>query len=403
MTRLAKSPVAGCPHGGCPGCPLLGVPYSEQLSAKQALVERCFSEALDGSGIALPPILAIRPSPKELGYRATAKLALARRGPSVLLGLYREGSHRVLDVPRCPIHHPLVASGMRALRSLLQRAPYLASPGLGGVGRFRYAAFQVSAFAGRLLAVLVTRSGEEEGLVRSLAARLRERVPELSGVAWNVNPSPGNALFGPEWTLVSGEPFLEERLGEYRFRVSPGSFLQANREQASWAYREVASWLEGGAGQTAWDLYCGVGGIGLHLAPGFERVIGVETSPEAVADAAATAASVGFEHVRFIQAGAAEALPQLEAAGAPAAVVLNPPRKGAERFLLERIRMLGPASVVYLSCNPRTLARDAAVLCAGGGFRIHRIQPMDFLPQTAHVETAVLFCRKNGSQLSVFS
>lgn len=387
----------GCPHRGCPGCPSLALPYAEQLSAKQTLVERCFGEAFESAGLRFPDVLPIRPSPKVLGYRAGAKVALAREGGGVIVGLFREGSHRVVDATRCPVHHPLITSGLRALRSLLGRAPHLLSTRVGGLGRLRYAGFQASVAEGKLLAILVTGSPEHEGILRSLAARLRERVPELSSVWLNFNPSAGNAIFGSEWKLLSGEPFLRERLGDLVFRVSPGAFLQANREQASWAYREARRWLAGEGDGTAWDLYCGVGGIALHLATGFARVLGAESSAEAISDASATAVSEGLAHVRFLTGNAAELLPLLEAEGAPRAVSLNPPRKGAEPIVLERLRAVSPSAVFYLSCNPRTLARDAALLCAGGEFQVERIQPMDFLPHTAHVETAVLFRRVSES------
>jgi 23S rRNA (uracil1939-C5)-methyltransferase len=390
-TREGASDRSVCRHSGCPGCPLLRLPYSEQLLVKRELVARCFEAEFRPLGLALPEVSEVRPSPRLLGYRAGAKLVLGRKGGRVHVGLYREGSHRVVDLPRCPVHHPLIGAGAQALRALLARAPAFLSEGLGGLGWLRYAAFQVSTLRGALSVSLVTRSPEHPGVLQSLGARLRERVPEISGIVRNVNPTAGNAIFGREWHPVWGEPLLEERLGDHIVRVSPGSFLQANREQAGWAYRTAAEWLRVGAAEEAWDLYCGVGGIALHLAAGARRVRAVESSPDAVRDAKASAASLGLRNLEFAEAGAGEGMSALEQLGRPHAVALNPPRGGAAREVLEKLVALRPRAIFYLSCNPKTLARDAALLCGSGAFRLERVQPVDFFPHTAHVETAALF------------
>jgi 23S rRNA (uracil1939-C5)-methyltransferase len=297
-----------------------------------------------------------------------------------------------VDLTRCPVHHPLIASGIGALRSLLAKAPRLLSAGSSGEGWLRYAAFQVSELEGVLHLTLVTRSGEAEGLLRSLAARLREAVPELAGISWNVNPTGGNEIFGADWRPLWGEEHLREKLGDLVFRASPPSFLQANREQAGWVYRMASPWLAPGPSEDALDLYSGVGGLALHLAPRVRRVVGVEGSEAAVADAAWTAGASGIENAAFVAGRAEEVLPRLAAEGLrPSLASLNPPRKGAAPQVLEHLRRLRPHAVLYVSCDPDTLARDAALLCANGAYRPVMIQPVDFFPQTDHVETVALF------------
>lgn len=385
--RTTGRAAAACPHPRCSACPLLARPYPEQLAAKRAQVLSAFQRHFAAD--AVPEIQPVRPSPRELGYRAGAKLVVHRGRGGVGLGLYRPGTHRVVEIPRCPVHHPLAARGIRALARLLHQAPGLAGP--GGQGWLRYAAFQVSEAEERLLATVVTRTADRAAVLSSLAARLREAVPELSGLVWNVNPTAGNEIFGPEWRTIWGEGCLRERLGRIWVRASAGAFLQANRAQASWVYESAAGWLRAGPGDTLLDLFCGVGGLALNLAPAVRQVVGVEVNPGAVADARALAQEHGAANAAF-RAGPAEVevATLLREGFRPDLVTVNPPRRGMGPTLAEAIRAAGPRAVLYLSCNPETLAMDTALLCAGGGYRVELVQPVDFFPQTEHVETVAL-------------
>ncbi len=388
-----------CPHPGCPGCPLMGTAYPEQLRTKRDRVARELESALPRE--ALPGIPLPVESPGTEGYRAGAKLALGRAGPRVTLGIYRRGTHQVVDIPACPVHDPRINRAARALRGLLRQAPGLVSPGPGGSGWLRYAAFEVSRARGTVRITLVTRTEEARGTLGALAARLCERVPEASGVVWNVNPSEGNEIFGPGWRVLRGAPDLVERFGEVEVRASPGVFLQANREQAARAYREAVSLVRPRPGDDALDLYCGVGAVALHLAPGVRRVVGIEVSPAAVEDARANARALGLGNASF-RAGSAEAeLAVLLAEGfRPRLVILNPPRKGADPGVIEALRAAPPRAIAYLSCNPDTLARDLAALCGEGRFRVEAVVPFDFLPHTDHVEVLAVLRGSGGEESS---
>lgn len=381
-----------CPHSMCPGCPLSRLPYPEQLVAKRRLVLRTFARAFEPD--LLPPVEPTVPSPLRVGYRADAKLALARRGRGVSLGIYARGTHRVVDIPRCPVHHPLLAAGVRALRRLLGAAPTLA--GGGPEAWLRYAAFRVSVAEGRLLLTLVTRTEEDRGGLGALAARLREAVPELMGVIWNVNPSPGNEIFGPEWRVVWGDPCIRERFGNHTLRASAASFLQANRGQASRLYQAATHWLRPQPGDLVLDLYCGAGGLTLQLAEKSHRVVGIEENPRAVADARAAVEAAGLDGARFEEGPVEDVLPRLMSGGLrPDLITLNPARKGIDPAVAEILRTSGARGILYVSCNPETLARDCALLSRGGMYRIERIRPVDFFPHTAHVETLALLGSSN--------
>jgi 23S rRNA (uracil1939-C5)-methyltransferase len=386
-------PQSPCPHPECPGCPLTATVYAAQLEEKRRIVtgafERCF-----GPGN-FPEVEEVIPSPSLLGYRSSSKLALQKsaRGPAV--GIYREGTHGVVDIPGCPVHSPLVALGVRKLRPLLRLIPSLLPTRRSPAGWLRYAVFTASEWEQKLLVTLVTATGEDEGLLRSLAARLQEEIPNLAGVLGNVNPSEGNEIFGREWKVLRGEGFIRERFGEIVLRASGGSFLQANRAQAGAAYKAALELLKPGAEDIVYDLYCGVGGLAFTLGRSAGRVVGIEVNPLATADAVATAEETGAGNVTFVQGAVEEALPELLRAGPPPTLVtMNPARKGADEKALSAVAEAAPRAVLYLSCNPETLARDLRFLEASGSYETVLIKPFDFLPQTAHVETLALLVRK---------
>ncbi|TAL16397.1 23S rRNA (uracil(1939)-C(5))-methyltransferase RlmD [bacterium] len=386
-------PQSPCPHPECPGCPLITADYAAQLEEKRRIVTVAFEKCFGPGNF--PEVEEVVPSPSLLGYRSSSKLALQKsaRGPAV--GIYREGTHGVVDIPGCPVHSPLVALGVRKLRSLLRLIPSLLPTRRSPAGWLRYAVFTASEEEQKLLVTLVTATGEDEGLLRSLAARLQEEIPNLAGVLVNVNPSEGNEIFGSEWKVLRGEGFIRERFGEVILRASGGSFLQANRAQAGAAYRKAVELLNPVAEDIVYDLYCGVGGLALNLGRSVGKVVGIEVNPLAIADATATAEETGVKNVSFVQGAVEEALPELLREGPPPSIVtLNPARKGADEKVLSVIVEAAPRAVLYLSCNPETLSRDVHILKGSGHYEIALIKPFDFLPQTAHVETLALLSRK---------
>jgi 23S rRNA (uracil1939-C5)-methyltransferase len=205
-------------------------------------------------------------------------------------------------------------------------------------------------------------------------------------VVQNVNPSRGNAIYGAEDLLLSGTPALEDEIDGVRLRLSPRAFLQANRDVAALAYRAIADAARLTGSETIVDAYAGVGGIALTLAPRAFAVIGIEENGAAVDDATASAALNGVTHARFVSGDVAPRLAELAQTGLRAdLVVLNPPRKGCAPAVLEEVARLAPRTILYLSCDPTTLARDLGWLAARG-FRTRSLAPFDMLPHTPHIE-----------------
>jgi 23S rRNA (uracil1939-C5)-methyltransferase len=361
----------GCPHAPhCVPCPLRGRPYGEQLSLKK----RALADAIGAyRSLATTAVDEVVGSRDLFGYRTVAKLVV-RRAPSGRLraGVYEPGSHRLADADACEVHHPVVNE---VIAATLRAASTLDVPvydDRDGSGELRYL------------------------VVRASARRRRAWLtPSLAGIFLNLNADPGNVILGPRFTTLRPPAELVERFGFAEVQASPGAFLQVNPWTARRIYETTLEWSGLAEGEVAVDLYCGVGALALHLATRAARVVGVEEVPSAITDARANARRNGIGNTRFVEGRAEDALPELVADGLrPAVVTLNPPRKGAEPRLLDAIAAAAPRRILYVSCDPRSLARDLDRLAARG-FATVRVAPFDMMPQTEHVETVAVVDRSS--------
>jgi 23S rRNA (uracil1939-C5)-methyltransferase len=332
------------------------------------------------------------------GYRHVAKLAVrGRRDGSLRAGVYAPGTHRLVDAERCAAQHPALSE---VLGAALEEASRLRIPGYdesAHEGELRYLVARYSSWRRRVLLVLVTTRRETERL-RELSRRLARRCRLLGGVVHNYNPERGNVILGRVFATLRPPAALVERIGELELQAGAGSFLQANPWTARRIYETALEWAAPDREDRALDLYCGVGPLSLALARRVKLVVGIEDSPSAIADARANQRRNRLYNARFEQADAAEATARLRATlGSVDVITLNPTRKGASSALLDAIAGLRPRRIVYVSCEPRTLARDLGRL-AEGGYRTLRVRPFDMLPQTDHVETVSLLTREGAPQ-----
>jgi len=312
-------------------------------------------------------------------------LRRARRG--VLAGIYRPGTHQVVDIGECPVHHPLINQVVAALRAEIEARELPVYDERSHEGALRYAVVRVSAWQKRAQLILVSRTG---ALATDLARALQRRVRGLASVVLNLNPEPGNAILGRRFVPWTKEASLVERIGDLKLRSRPGAFLQANVPVARKLYDTAAAWAEIGPEEVVADLYCGVGALTFHLAAGARRVYGIEEVEPAVLDARENVRLNGFHNLRFRCGQAATELAALlEEVGRIDVVALNPPRKGADEETRRAIVACRPRAVVYVSCDPGTLARDLAWF-AGHGYALRRVRGFDMFPQTEHVETLAL-------------
>ena len=378
--RLFKT---SCPHyRSCQSCALLSWKYEARLISKFKRVVDALAVYPNLSGTDLSRVWE---APEALGYRASAKLVVARKRGKAQVGLYRRGSHDVVDIPECPLHHPLINRIAAAVREELDRRNISAYDVNHRRGLLRYVLIRVSPAYDKAMVTFVT-SERNFTEVTHLAKWLQRKVPEVISVHQNVNSSSGNVIIGRETLKVLGTPDLIDLVGDVRLRLGPTSFLQVHHVQAARIYSLVRDWCDLQAGESALDLYCGVGGISLHLASKAHQVLGIETIAEAVRHAQANAKMNGFNNCKFV-AGDVEAILEddLPLTGKLGAVVVNPPRSGCTPQVLKAVAQMQPRTLVYVSCHPDSLARDLSLLVEQG-FRVEQIQPVDMFPQTPHIE-----------------
>lgn len=381
--KAAEATRTPCPHyPKCIGCRLIGQPYGRQLEWKQEQLARLVTEAW---GPAAPPIGTIVGSPEAFGYRNQAKLVLRhseRRG--LLVGLFRPGTHNVVDIRECPVHHPLIRAALPRLIALLEESKLPTYDERTHQGVLRYLVLRASRWTKSLQVIVVTASKYD----RHIAALLRRvaRLPRVRSVVHNWNPSPGNVIFGEHFTPVTREATLAERIGNLKFKTHAGAFLQANILVARRIYDYATTVAQIEPGDVVADLYCGAGALTLHLAPSAKLAVGVEESSIAAQDARSNLRWNGFPNVRIFTAPAHRGTQMLRERFATVDVLaLNPPRKGVDAETRNGIVQLAPRRMVYVSCNPKSLIRDLQWF-ETHGYRTDFIQPFDMFPQTDHIE-----------------
>jgi 23S rRNA (uracil1939-C5)-methyltransferase len=347
------------------------------------------------------------PSPRLRGYRNQARLVFRRmtRGghPHVGLGMYLPGSHRVVHIPNCPIQPGILNAIGQTLTQLAEEMALSIYDEREGTGGLRYFAARCDKSRKHVLLTIIV--AEDLGRpLRALAEAVRARHPEIVGVSLHVNPRHSNVLFAGEdaWTL--GAERLEDSVGKFQIFVSPRSFLQVNHAQAEWIYsrlserlRTPAASLTSESQEIVLDLYCGIGGIALHLAQPGRLVIGVEEAEEAIEDARRAAHVNDVDGLRFVKSRVEDFLRDPKAHGVDLqatpvrAVVLNPPRAGCKDGVMEALVAMAPERIAYVSCRPFSLVRDLEKLA--GTYAIEESTPVDMIPLTTHVESLTILRR----------
>lgn len=377
----------------CGGCMWQHLDYRLQLEWKRKLIEDAFLRIARIRDCEIKPVI---PSPSFLGYRNKVEVPVAAMGGRLVSGFYEPYSHKVVPSETCFVEHPLVRRVVSALVSEINECGYTAYEEKTGRGQVRHVVGRLAPGTEEVMAVLVSNVRTLQGS-RPMAQRLAGRLDGLKSVVLNVNRKKTNVIFGDQETLLYGRWYIEDLLGHddigfMKFRISPRSFYQVNSEQAVNLYR----WIIRAAGITSRDLvfdfYSGIGTITLFAARHGRFCIGVEEVRAAVMDARTNARINGVDNVEFVEGKAARVVGSLRRYGRPSVVIMDPPRGGAEREVLETAARLSPRAIVYASCNPATLARDLIVL-SQMGWHPEWVQPIDMFPMTPHVECVTLMSR----------
>ncbi len=382
-----------CEHyDDCGGCQLQHINYEEQLLIKHELVK----DTLSRIGKINVPVLPVLGMAKPWQYRNKAQVPVGMED-TVKAGFYEKRTHKIVDLNCCHIQHPANDKVVHAVRSILNELKISIYNEKKHTGLVRHIIARTSFTTGEVLIVLVT-NGHKLPHRAEIIERLRA-LGNIAGIVQNINTKQANVILGNQDVLLWGNPYLQESLNGLSFHVSPRSFFQVNTVQTEVLYAKVREYAALTGQETVYDLYCGIGTISLYLSRYAGKVIGVESVAAAVKDARKNAELNGITNAEFHKGAAEQLFPQLIKHGVKAdVVVVDPPRKGCDESLLAAIATMAPPRIVYVSCNPATLARDLKYLTEHG-YTAEKVQPVDMFPQTSHVESIILI-KKAGTPVA---
>ena len=382
-----------CPlHRRCGGCQIQALSYEKQLEYKEQKVRE---DLIRIGGFADPPVFPVLGMDEPYHYRNKAQFPFGRnREGRIVTGFYAGRTHTIVPGTECAIGVPENKQILELILDFMEKhgiAPYDETT---GKGLLRHALIRKGFATGELMVCLVI-NGRSFPHVEELADRLFE-IPGMTSFSLNVNQKNTNVILGEEVIPVRGQTYITDRIGGVSYQISPLSFYQVNPVQTEKLYRTALEYAGLTGGETVWELYCGIGTISLFLARGAGQVYGVEVVPQAVEDARRNADLNGITNVEFYLGKAEEVLPEkYEKDGIRAdVIVVDPPRKGCDSACLETMLRMEPERIVYVSCDPATLARDLKILCADGRYELSKVQPVDMFPHTAGIENVAQLFRK---------
>ncbi len=329
-----------------------------------------------------------------LNYRNKAQYPVGRLKDELKVGFYAKKSHDIIDTPVCMIQHSISDKAKLIVKDFLGKNSISVYDETTGKGLVRHVVTRTGFNTGEVMVVLVLNGKSLPGQEKLVKLLIGE-IPEIKSIVLNVNTTNTNVILGSKNIVIFGEETITDFIGKFKFRISPLSFFQVNPIQTEVLYNKALEYAGLTGQETVFDLYCGIGTISLFLSERAKKVYGVEVVEEAVRDAKVNAKLNDVDNVEFMVGEAERIIPDIYQRGVKAdVVVVDPPRKGCDEELLETLVSMEPQRIVYVSCNPATLARDLGYL-AERGFKVLEVQPVDMFPWTAHVECVVRIQRKN--------
>ena len=378
-----------CPYAKkCGGCDYQGMEYSDQLKEKQKMVEKLLK------GFA--PVNPIIGMENWLHYRNKVHAVFDRdKKGNIISGVYEKNSHRVVNVDSCMIENEKADAIIVTIRNLLKIFKIKTYNEDTGYGLLRHVLIRTGHKTGQILVVLVLSSPilpSKNNFVKAL----RKEHPEITSIVINVNDRRTSMVLGEREIVLYGKGFIEDELCGLTYRISPKSFYQINPVQTEKLYQTAIDYAGLTGKEVVVDAYCGIGTIGMTASAKAKEVIGVELNKDAVKDAIANAKRNHIKNVRFYEKDAGDFLVNMAASGAKCDVVfMDPPRSGSTEKFMDSVVKMGPKKVVYVSCDPNTLARDLKYITKKG-YKVEKIQPVDMFGCTVHVETVVLLSQQKA-------
>ncbi len=367
----------------CGGCSLQHVSYDEQLRQKTVIVQDNLKRLGNIEHAIVHPTLGME---EPWRYRNKAQVPIGEEEGGLIGGFYAQRSHRIINMEACLIQHEKNDEVIELVKSAASELGISAYNEQTRKGLLRHVVVKVGFKTGEVMVVLVI-NGDNLPNQEELVNQLTKKIEGLKSLAINVNKKQTNVIFGDQTHIIWGEPYIYDYIGSIKFAISPRSFYQVNPVQTEILYGKALEYAKLTGNETVIDAYCGIGTISLFLAQKARHVYGVEIVPEAIADAKRNARLNAMENVDFAVGEAERIIPWWYAQGIKAdVVVVDPPRKGCDETLLDTLIQMKPQRIVYVSCNPSTLARDLQILEAGG-YLTKEVQPVDMFPHTFHVES----------------
>jgi 23S rRNA (uracil1939-C5)-methyltransferase len=376
-----------CPiYHDCGGCQIQHMSYEGQLEAKAKHVRDVMTRIGKLEDVPVHPTLGME---EPWRYRNKAQVPVGEKDGRFVAGFYQKRSHEIIDMDKCIIQYEKNDEVIQQVKSICQRLGIRPYDEEKHRGTLRHIMTRTAYETGEIMVVLVTRTPDLPHK-NKIIEELVKNIDGLKSIIQNVNSKKTNVIMGNQTQAIWGEEVIHDYIGDIKFAISARSFYQVNPEQTRVLYEKALEFADLSGEETVIDAYCGIGTISLFLAQKAKKVYGVEIVPEAIEDAKQNAALNGLDNTEF-EAGPAEVvIPNWYDQGIKADVlVVDPPRKGCDEALLNTILAMKPKKVVYVSCNPATLARDLRVL-EDGGYRTQEVQPVDMFPQTMHCEAVAM-------------
>ena len=380
-------------HKRCGGCKLQHSTYKEQLNFKFERVKDCITKIgkLDESIVQFPLGMD-----EPWRYRNKVQLPIGMVNGELKIGFFAPRSHEIIDMETCLIQDEIADKVVGITRSWIKKnniKPYNIDGKYDETGILRHIMIRRGFTTNEVMVVLVT-NGSKLPNKDEFISLITENIPGIKSIVQNINSKPTNVILGQECITLWGESTISDYIGEFKFNISPLSFFQVNPVQTEVLYNKALEYAGLTGDETVFDAYCGTGTITLFLSQKAKKVYGVEIIPQAIENANINAKENNVNNVEFFVGESEVVIPDLINKGIKAdVVVVDPPRKGCDVKLLNAITNIDAKKIVYVSCDPSTLARDLAIL-EGNGYKTVKVQPVDMFPHTAHIETCVLLQRR---------
>ncbi|WP_096439627.1 23S rRNA (uracil(1939)-C(5))-methyltransferase RlmD [Alteribacter populi] len=376
---------APCPvYDKCGGCQLLHLTYEGQLKEKKDIVRQAFERytKLNLDKVKFADTVGME---EPWRYRNKSQMQVGNADDKLITGLFQTGSHRLIDIPECIVQHPKTDEVTRTVKEILESLNISAYNEKKRKGTVRTIVTRVGFETGEVQLVLVTATRDFPK--RDLfVEKINERLPFIESIVQNINPKKTSMIFGEETIVLDGKEKIRETLGELSFNLSAQAFFQLNPAQTNKLYDLAKEAAQLTGNERVVDAYCGVGTIGLWLADEAKELRGMDVVKASIDDARNNAEQLGFTNAIFETGKAEEWLPKWVKEGwKPDVIVVDPPRSGLDESLINTIARVKPKRIVYVSCNPSTLAKNTNDLLKAG-YQLEQLQPVDMFPHTAHVE-----------------